>query len=226
MCTRAGRVPHYRRMDADWSVELGPDAPTLAVPWTSDDGRLRFYDLRAQPELLLYIEEAARSAELGEFLAALNSTHSCVQTAKCDVWFSRELSEVEAIYGASCKFGSYIDLIFTAHEARASVAEHEQLAKRLCELLRKAPEISAAAEFIVRRCHYEISLADPPLPLPVLERQREDAEFAEGFYVTFYLFGYDDEEADARRRWSIALRLIGNAILQVSAEIAASSKEP
>jgi hypothetical protein len=207
MCTRVGRVPHYGCMDADWSVELGPDDPTLAVPWTSDDGRLRFYDLRAQPELLLYIEEAARYAELGEFLAALSSPNSCVQTAKCDVWFSRELSEAEGIYGAVCKFGSYVDLIFTCLEARASFEEHEQLAQRLCELLRKAPEISAAAEFIVRRCHYE-----------------GDTGIAEGFYLTFYLFGYGDDEGDARRRWGIALRLIGNAILQVSAQKAASSK--
>jgi len=40
----------------------------------------------------------------------------------------------------------------------------------------------------------------------------------EGFYITFYLFGYDDDEAQARQRWAIALKLVENAIRQTSAE--------
>jgi hypothetical protein len=195
-------------MDADWSVELGADDPTLAVPWASEDGRLRFYDLRAQPDLLLFVEEAALFPELGEFLAAINSASSHLQTVKCDAWISRELSEAEAIYGAACKFASYVDVIFADEAARLSFEAHEQLARRMCELLKKAPEISAAAEFVVRRAHYE----------------DEPGTVTFGFYLTFFLSGYGDDEADARRRWGIALRLIGNAFLQVAAEEAASSK--
>jgi len=70
------------RMDADWSVELGADDPTLAVPWSSPDGSLRFHDLRAQPELLLYIDEASQFAELAEFLACVNSQNSVLQSVK------------------------------------------------------------------------------------------------------------------------------------------------
>src|SRR5512133_3304937 len=99
-------------MDVDWSVELEAEDPTLAVPWQSEDGSLRYYDLRTRPELLLYVDEAAQHRQLGEFLTSVNSAHSLVQSAKSDVWISRELSEAEEIYGAACKFCSYIDLIF------------------------------------------------------------------------------------------------------------------
>ncbi len=190
-------------MDVDWSVELGADDPTLAVPWQSEDGTLRYYDLRSQPELLLYVDEAARHRELGEFLNAVNSGNSRLQSAKCDVWVSRELNEAEGIYGAACKFCSYVDLIFADYAPRMDFPQHEQFAKKLATLLKRAPQISAAAEFIVRRAHYD---GEP------------------GFYFTFELAGYGDDEDDARKRWRIALDLIANAILQLSAKAAKSTE--
>jgi len=38
----------------------------------------------------------------------------------------------------------------------------------------------------------------------------------EGFYVTFYLFGYGEDEAQARESWAIGLKLVENAIRQMS----------
>ena len=190
-------------MDADWSVECGADDPTLSVPWQSEDGSLRYYDLRARPELLLYVDEAARHHQLGEFLTAVNSANSRMQSAKSDVWTSRELSEAEGIYGAACKFCSYVDLFFAEAEARGDFPQHEEFAKSLTALLQRAPQISAAAEFIVRRAHYE---GEP------------------GYYFTFDLAGYGDDEEDAKKRWTIALDLIGNAILQLSAKAAKSTE--
>ena len=183
-------------MDVDWSVELGAEDPTLAVPWAADDGRLRYYDLRARPELLLYIDEAGQHRQLGEFLSAVNSTHSRMQSAKCDVWTSLELNEAEGIYGATCKFCSYVDLFFADAAARTDFPQHEDFAGKLIRLLKRAPQISAAAEFIIRRAHYD---GEP------------------GFYFTFELAGYGDDEEDAKKRWTIALNLIANAILQLSA---------
>ncbi len=214
-------------MDADWSVELGANDPTLAVPWASDDGRLRYHDLRAQPELLLYVEEASRFPELGEFLVAINSASSHLQTAKCDAWSTPELSEAEAVYGAACKFCSYVDLIFAGDEAQLSFEAHEQLVKRMSELLKKAPEISAAAEFIVRRAHYQQNERRGAETQRAVNSDGDagGGDFVSGFYITFYLFGYGDDEDDARRRWAIALRLTGNAFLQVAAEADLSSKE-
>lgn len=190
-------------MDADWSVELGADDPTLAVPWSSPDGSLRYYDLRERPDLLLYIDEAARCPELGEFLSAINSRNSRLQSAKCDAWTSTELTEAEQIYGAPLKFCSYVDLFFTAAEYRADRKFHEAFATKLTDLLHRAPQISAAAEFILRRAHFE-----------------ESSDLQEGFYFTFELAAYGDDEDDARQRWTIALRLIANAMLQWSAQAA------
>ena len=76
---------------------------------------------------------------------------------------------------------------------------HEQLARQIADLLKKVPEIPAAAELIIRRCFYQT--------VP---------EVRDGFYITFYLFGYGDDEAQARQRWAIALKLVENAIRQIS----------
>ena len=75
--------------------------------------------------------EASRYRELGEFLVSVNSQNSLVQSAKCDAWSSRELNEAEEIYGATCKFCSYVDLVFCDTAARANLSQHEQFAKNL-----------------------------------------------------------------------------------------------
>ena len=187
-------------MDADFSVELGADDETLTVPWRSADGRLRYYDLKRQPEMLLYVSEASHYRELGEFLVRVNGPISRLESAKCDAWFTRELAEEEEIYGAGGKFVSYVDLFFSEEERRFSFQQHEELVRRLATLLGRAPQISAAAEFIVRRCSYETQ-----------------NQTVQGFSITFYLSGYGDDESEARQRWGIGLQLVGNAILQVSA---------
>ncbi len=187
-------------MQADFSVELGADDARLEFPWASPDGRLRYYDLKRQPDLLLYVEDALRERALGEFLAAVNSHNSCVQSAKCDAWFTTELDEEEALFKAAGKFASYVDLVFADDELRFSFPKHDDFARRLSELLKRVPEIPAAAEFIIRHCDYQ---HDP----------------REGFYLTFYCFGYGRDEQDARQRWAIALKLVENALLQLSARL-------
>ncbi len=193
-------------MDAEFSVELAAGDPTLAVPWSSADAHVRYYDLKRQPDLLLYVEEAMRYPEMAEFLVQINSPGSLLESAKCDAWYSTELSEPEAIYGTAAKFVSYIDVFFTADAPRFSFDDHEQFARRLIKLLGRAPQISAAAEFILRRCYFENAANGEP----------SDVAPREGFYFTFYLSGYGDDESDARKRWGIALKLIGNAIMQLS----------
>ena len=188
-------------MEADFAVELGADDETLEVPWSAMEGSPRYYDLKHQPELLLEIEEARRVPELGEFLVAINSPTGILESAKCDAWSSTEINPEEEIFGAAHKFVSYIDLLFSRENSRFSFAEHEQLAKRITQLLKRVPEIPAAAELIIRRCFYHN-----------VEGIRD------GFYITFYLFGYGDDELQSRQRWAIALKLMENAVLQISAE--------
>jgi hypothetical protein len=183
-------------MEADFSVELGPDDEILEFPWADPGGKLRYHDLKRQPELLLNVEESRQFPELGEFLAAINSPVSRLESAKCDAWFTTELLPEDEIFGALGKFGSYVDLIFS-DDRRYSFPEHEGFAKRLTQLLKSVPKIPAIAEFSIRRCYY-----------------RPDDE---GYYFTFYLFGYGDDQTESRQGWAIALKLVENALRQVSA---------
>ena len=186
-------------MEADFAVELGADDEVLDLPWASADSAVRYYDLKRNPDLLLYVEEAQRVPALGEFLAGINSSASIFETAKCDIWQTTEMKPEEEIFGGDCKFGSYVDLLFSDQLKRFSFFEHEQISIRVTQLLRRVPEIPAAAEFVVRRCHYHHK-----------DRTRD------GFYITFYLFGYGDDELQAQQRWAIALKLVETAIRQIS----------
>ncbi len=186
-------------VQADFAVELGADDETLEIPWAAPDHGPRYYDLRRHPELLLEMEEARREPELGEFLTAINSPAGLLETAKCDAWSTTQINPEEEIFGAAWKFGSYVDLLF-ADDRRFSFPENEQLARRLIQLLQRVPEIPAAAEFLIRRCHYHQT--QPP---------------RDGFYITFYGFGYGDELPQARKQWVIGLKLVENAFRQLSA---------
>ncbi|MBZ5721162.1 MAG: hypothetical protein LAO03_12350 [Acidobacteriia bacterium] len=186
-------------MEADFAVELGADDETLELPWAAADSGLRYYDLKRHPELLVSVPETQRVPALSEFLAAINLPASILETAKCDTWCTDEMNPEEEIFGAACKFGSYVDLLFS-DERRFAFPEHEQFAQRLTHLLKQVPEIPAAAEFLIRRANY-----------------RQPPPGRDGFYITFYLFGYGEDEPQARQRWAIGLKLVENAIRQLSA---------
>ena len=189
-------------MEVDFAVELGTEDERLELPWAAGDGGPRYYDLKREPEHLVHVEEAQRVPELGRFLLAVNSPAGFLETAKCDAWCSTEMNpEEEDVFGAACKFASYVDLFYSHELARFSFPEHEHLAKRLTQLLQRVPEIPAAAEFLIRRCLYHAK-----------------EETRDGFYVTFYLFGYGADEPEARQRWAIGLKLVENAIQQISAD--------
>jgi len=185
-------------VEADFAVELGADDETLELPWAAPQGGPKYCDLKRHPELLLQIEEAGREPELADFLSAMNLAASPFETVKCDTWASTEMNPEEDIFGAAWKFGSYVDIVFTEGCARFSFADHEQFAGKVVRLLRKTPEIPAAAEFLIRRCYYV------------------GPEVRDGFYFTFYLFGYGEDQAQAHGRWAIALKLVENAMRQVS----------
>jgi hypothetical protein len=187
-------------MDADFSIELGREDPVLDFPWKDSAGTLAYVDLKRHPELMARIEEAEQFSELGEFLRALNSARSRVETAKCEAWSTSQLSREEEIYEAAHKFASYVDVVFSDIEARLSLSVHEQFARKLIELLRRTPETPSAAEVCVRRCYFG-----------------EDSSVQEGLYFTLYVSGYGKDNASARLNWAVGLKLMGNAILQLSA---------
>ncbi len=186
-------------MDADFSIELEREDPVLDFPWSDPAGKLAYVDLKRRPELMAEVEEAARFSELREFLRILNSARSIVETAKCDAWATTEPTDEEEIYDASHKFASYVDVVFSDFDRRLSFAVHEQFAQQLVELLRRTPETPSAAEVDVRRSYF-----------------LQDDGVREGFYCTLYVNGYGSDEAGARLNWGVALKLMANAIVQLS----------
>lgn len=182
-------------MQADFAVELGADDEVLEIPWAG--AGLEYRDLKRHPELLPQIEEVRELPELGEFLRSLNAANSQFESAKCDAWATTELSLEEEIFSASCKYCSYVDLLFSSEQNRTSFKEHEHFGERVCNLLKRAPEVRASAEFLIRRCYY-----------------RTEGSVQEGLYITFYLFGYGNDEDESRQRWSIGMKLVENAIRQ------------
>ena len=187
-------------MDVDFSIELGRDDPVLDFPWTDAAGKFAYFDLKRRPELMAQIEEAAKYPELGDFLRTVNSARSMVETAKCDAWATRELNSEEEIYDASHKFASYVDVVFSNIDMRLSLPAHEQFARRLAELLRRTPETPSSAEVCVRRCYFG-----------------KEGGLQEGFYCTLYVSGYGNDESIARQNWAVGLKLVGNAMVQLSA---------
>ena len=186
-------------MQSDFSIECGKDDECLEIPWSSEDGVLSYVDVREKPELICELDEVRRFPELGEFLRSVNSHLSAFQSAKCDAGFTREMTSEDEIFGTAGKFSSYVDFLFVSPALRSSFERQEATARKLTELLRRAPEMAAAVEFLVRRCFFP--------------------EEPDGFYFTCYVFGYSDDEDEARKLWGIALRLVGNALVQVTAEL-------
>jgi hypothetical protein len=193
-------------MDADWSVELGHDDPSLEFPWSSPDGSQRYVDLRTRPELLPEVPEATQFPELGDFLRAIDGPSCPWLTAKCDVWLDHELGEAEAIYGANLKVCSYVDLVLRDDAARFLFDRHEKWAKSVARKLSRDDESPAACEFVVRRCWIHTQAV--PDRVEVDAATREERNPLPGYYVSFYLFGYGDDEAQARARWAEGLRRV------------------
>jgi hypothetical protein len=188
-------------VQADFSIECGAGDEGLEIPWVSVDGALRYVDLKKNPELIADLNEARRFPEIAEFLRSVNSPRSAFQTAKCDAGFTEEMTVEDEVFGTSGKFGSYVDVLFASPLARGSFEKNEACARNLVRLLQLAPEMPAAAEFLVRRCFFP------------------GGHETDGFYMTCYVFGYSDDEDEARKNWGIALRLVGSALVQVSAKI-------
>jgi hypothetical protein len=187
-------------VDADWSVELGADDPALEFPWSSPDGSHDYVDLLSHPQELSKIPEATRYPELAEFLLALNAALSPWLTAKCDVWFDYELGEAEDVYDARLKTCCYVDLIARDQADRFSFERHEQWVKALARQLSDEDDQPVACELTVRRCWYRTNSSAEDDPAP-------------GFYVTLYVFGYGNDEAQARTCWAEGLHRVTSVLI-------------
>jgi hypothetical protein len=218
-------------MQADFSVELGGNAPALEIPWNSNDPNVRYYDVKNHPELVQQIPEAVAYPELGSFLSRINAPGFPLASAKCDVWLSREVAPEEEIFGDR-KFVSYIDLVFVDEADRSSLEKHEAFAKELCRLLGHAPEIAATVELVIRHCYYHhANIARPQDMVGSQDRQlqSEDRYALEnnplkkdvtdstiGFCISAYVTGFGDAEHEPGRLWTIGLNLLQHAMVQLN----------
>ena len=190
-------------MDADWSVELGHDDPWLEFPWSAPDGTPGFVDLAQHLEAVREIPEAAQYPELARFLLELNGKFSPWLTAKCDVWIENELGEAEDIYEAKLKMCSYVDVVRRNESERLSFEQHEQWVNLATMRLRNIGPHPIACELIVRRCWYRASSSSDDEPVP-------------GFYITLYLFGYGNDEVEARARWRGGLTRVSGVLITLA----------
>ena len=143
-------------MEADWELELGPDAAGLAAP-VIDAAWAGFVDLRSEPERAWELPEAALLPSLAETLIKLNAIDSPVWTSKCDFWPSLEAGEfdpdeMDAPPGcAAHAMGCYIDLLpknDMQWELPEKVAE---ACRQICGFLHDLALGCCRADFVIRR---------------------------------------------------------------------------
>jgi hypothetical protein len=187
-------------MDADYSIELGPTAPALELPWHDPSGRCVYVNLRRQPERITELDDVQSFPVLGELLRLLNAPGSPWETAKCDVWSEEEDSAENETPAAAFSQHCYVDLVLSAeHQAlRNKLALHETLASQIAHLLEEnGEELDAtAAEVVIRRCYYH--------PDGAVDSPSED-----GYCLTLYLSGYGVTRLKAEEQWRRALQLAG-----------------
>ncbi len=187
-------------MDADWSVELGPEDETLDFPWYASE-ELRWRDLKNAPEVLAFLAEVGQFPELLPALAALNASTLPLQTAKCDVWFEDQLEPAEDVYDSSCRLSSYVDVLFT-DERRFSFESHETLVKGAVRCFSLTSEVPAAVELVIRRCYFRQDSAETSSGAAA----GNFTDMPIGFYVSVYTSGYGCTYEEARSRWACALK--------------------
>jgi hypothetical protein len=142
-------------MEVDWAAEVGPDLPSIDVPWEG------FIDLRqatqtgAEQSVSQGVEEAAAHPALRDALVALNSHASPVFTSKCDAWTMPgseiDRDEFSALAAdAQGGFASYIDVLLRDVTNFASFEFHKRWARSLATHLRIPAIPNGRVDFILR----------------------------------------------------------------------------
>jgi hypothetical protein len=189
-------------MDADYSVELGPAAPALEIPWKDPEGRLHYFDLRTEPDSIERIPEARQFPALRRFLVEVNSPLSAWQTAKCDVW-NDESEATENLYGARFSQGCYVDIVLAgqAITLRDSLEVHQRIAGDIAHLLETSEVLEATAEIVVRRSY--------------IHRGADAEESDAGYCLTLFLTGYGATPVEAANCWDHAMEYAAECWLEL-----------
>jgi hypothetical protein len=199
-------------MDADYSIELGADAPALELPWVDPEGHLEYIDLRREPAGIECIPEAREFPALRALLIDVNSQHSSWQTAKCDVW-AEAVDATENLYGAKFARNCYIDLVLTAQwtPQRESLELHEKLARQLAQSLERDESLEATAEIVVRRCYFHREVGAKEFSGTEHPMDTSDA----GYCLTLYVSGFGTSVEAAVAGWERAMGLAAGCLVHL-----------
>jgi hypothetical protein len=181
-------------MEADWDVEIGPDLPSITVPW---DG---FIDLTNRAGTAAKeISEAVSHPALFDALITLNSRESSVFTSKCDIWEIKQ-EEID-IYefaarpeSAHCGFASYLDALLLDTERFRSFEFHKLWVGRITQDLRAHVLANCRADLVVRPANVH-SLS--------------------GFGLTIYVAGCGGTASAAFAAWETVLQATVDATMKV-----------
>jgi hypothetical protein len=143
-------------MEADWEVEIGPDAHVIDAVWPG------FVDLRRAPELIGEIGEATRFPALAEALLRLNEPGLRLWTSKCDLWAldpnlepwdpdEMAATRAESLAGLAC----YIDLMPADGSLFAGLEEAEAWMRTTVKRLHEMDCRCCRVDLVIRRAFQE-----------------------------------------------------------------------
>jgi hypothetical protein len=170
-------------MEADWSVEIGPDLPSIDASWPG------FVDLRVSTNAIDEIREAAQFPALRNALFLFNSGNSPVFTVKCDAWALDEgeidPDEFGALRDEACVgFASYVDIVERDPMKFTSFQHHEQRAREVVTHLHALHLGAGRIDLVLRNAFV-------------------DGE--SGFGITLYAAGCGSDPESARKAWEAVL---------------------
>ena len=147
-------------------------------------------NLHVDPEAIERIECARRNLALRNLLAYLNATDSLFSTCGSKAWSEEQEDPAEPFV-----FASRVDVIFLREDVNFGRGPHENLARRLAELLEREPGESLRAEL-----------------------QIAGVEFAEtgGFCLRILLYAQGNTAGQAELRWGLGLARLQQALLFVA----------
>lgn len=143
-------------MEADWEIEIAPDAPVIDAHWEG------FLDLRIHPHAVAGLPEVQQFPALGDALLRLNGVitkdrskpiASPFWTAKCDLWTPESVDpyEMEAsLIQSSVTRACYIDLVPVSAAAFHSWRTLEQTAREVVARLRSIALCCCRADLVLR----------------------------------------------------------------------------
>ncbi len=147
-------------------------------------------NLHVDPGAIERIECARRNLALRNLLAHLNATESLFSTCGSKAWSEEQKDPAEPFV-----FASRVDVIFLREDTNFGTGPHENLARRLAELLEREPGEPLRAEL-----------------------QIAAIEFAEtdGFCLRISLYAQGNTAGQAELRWGLGLARLQQALLFVA----------